>query len=361
MKYEIDMQRFWEINNKCLDFSGPVQRVPVSIDLPGDWICAFLGLDNEKYYSVFKYQQENRMRCSEITQRELGYTISPAIDFGVIMDSSIYGGQVHYESTATPTLKPVINTPEEIDDFIEKAYKIDILQAGLVPDYLSWREKLISQYGIKLSYGASIKGCATMLGQLCGITNFLMWIVLYPEQIRKLVQCWLDTSIRYIKLMREITGYTAEKQTFSLQSDVTGMMSPDLYDEFIKESEKKLYDTFAPDADAVRYYHADSHMLHHLNSLRGIGVNQVNIDPYVEPVQILEKMPDVIIHGQIPPTKVLLYGTADDVVECVRRDINQAGPGKHLIITTAGSINPGTSIENLKAICYAAEIYGYVY
>jgi uroporphyrinogen decarboxylase len=102
-------------------------------------------------------------------------------------------------------------------------------------------------------------------------------------------------------------------------------------------------------------------MLHHLDALREIGVNAVNIDPYIEPKQILEKMPDVVVYGQIPPTKVLLYGTPEQVYECAKRDIEQAGPGKHLVLCTAGSINPGTSFENLKAMCRAAEDFGYIY
>ena len=97
-------------------------------------------------------------------------------------------------------------------------------------------------------------------------------------------------------------------------------------------------------------------MLHHLETLKDMGVNQVNIDPYIEPKQILEKMPDVIIFGQIPPLKVLFMGTPEEVITCAKRDIGQAG--KQLVLTTAGSINPGTSFENIKAMCYAAQEYG---
>ena len=102
-------------------------------------------------------------------------------------------------------------------------------------------------------------------------------------------------------------------------------------------------------------------MLHHLETLEEIGVNAVNIDPYIEPAQILEKMPNVVVHGQIPPLKILLNGSPEEVIAYAKRDIEQAGPGKHLVLCTAGSINPGTSFENLKAMCYAAEKYGYIY
>jgi len=356
MAIKIDMKEFWEVNKNCSPFKKVSPRVPVSIHLDGDWICEFLKLDNALYYSDFDYQQEHRLRCSKITQREIAYTIYPAVDFGVVMDASIYGGRVNYESNATPTLKPVLNDPEEIDAFVEKMNRINPLEQGLVPKYLDWREKLYTKYDMKLTYGGGIKGCATMLGQICGITNFLTWIATDPEQIQKLIACWLDTTIKYTNAMRAVTNYQSNKNGFSFASDVAGMLSPKMYREFIMDAEKEIYDLFAPTPKDARFYHADSQMLHHLETLKDMGVNQVNIDPYIEPKQILEKMPDVIIFGQIPPLKVLFMGTPEEVITCAKRDIGQAG--KQLVLTTAGSINPGTSFENIKAMCYAAQEYG---
>lgn len=358
MAVKIDMKEFWEINKNCSPFKEGSLGVPVSIHLDGDWICEFFKLDNALYYSDFDYQQEHRLRCGEITKREIAYTIYPAVDFGVIMDASIYGGRVNYESNATPTLKPVLSDPEDIDTFVEKMNKLDPLEQGLVPKYLEWREKLSLKYGMKLKYGGGIKGCATMLGQICGITNFLTWIATDPEQIQKLIACWLDTSIKYINAMRTATDYPSNQKGFSFASDVAGMLSPKMYREFIMDAEKKIYDLFSPDPKDARFYHADSHMLHHLDTLKDMGVNQVNIDPYIDPRQIIEKMPDVIIFGQIPPLKVLLLGTPEEVITCAKRDIEQTSMRKQLVLTTAGSINPGTSFENLKAMCYAAQEYG---
>lgn len=361
MSYEIDMKKFWEINNKCLKLDEKAERVPVLIGLDGDWICEYLKLDNAKYYTDFDYQQEYRQRCNEITQKELAYKINPAIDFGVVMDSSVYGGAVHYESNATPTLKPVINDPEEIDAFVERMSKVDILEQGLVPKYLAWHGKIKSRYGQNLAYGGGQKGCATMLGQICGITNFLTWIMTDPDEIKKLIACWLDTSKRYIKAIRKATNYPEDKRGYHFASDVSGMLSPNLYRDFIMPAEKQMYELFSPDAGDSRFFHADSHMLHQLESLKAMGVNAVNIDPYIDPSQILSIMPEVIIHGQIPPLKTLLYGTQEEVIACAKRDIAQGGPGKHLVLCTAGSINPGTSFENIRAMCYAAEKYGYIY
>ena len=361
MSCELDMRRFWEVNARCKDLNDTILRVPVSITLDGDWICQYMKLDNSRYYSDYQYQQQYRLECSKITERELGYTIHPVVDFGVVMDASIYGGEVNYTANATPTLKPAVTDPAEIDALVEWMAGVNLLEQGLVPKYFEWREKIRAQYGVELKYGGGMKGCATMLGQICGITNFLTWIVTDPEPIHKLVHCWLNTSKRYIREMRSATSYPPEQPGFSFASDVAGMLSPGLYREFIFKAELELYEEFAPGPDDKRFYHADYHMLHHLDAFREMGVNEVNIDPYIDPGQILAKLPQAIVYGQIPPTKVLLYGTPDEVVACAKRDIEQAGPGKHLVLCTAGSINPGTSFENLRALCYAAEKYGYIY
>lgn len=354
MSYEMDMPRFWEENARCLALGKAAPRVPVSIDIPGDWVCLEMGLDNARYYSEFDYHQEMRLRCGERTKRELALELLPDIDFGVVMDASVYGGRVRYESNATPTLEPVVREPGEVWALAERMEKTDLLNAGLVPMYFEWREKLRARYGLAPRYGLSLKGAATMLGQLCGITNFLTWVLTDPEEMHALAACWLRTSLRYLKAMRKATGCEAVDDTFSLQSDVSGMMSPELYRGFLMEAERVLYDNFASKPGAVRYYHADSHMLHLLPMLGEIGVNQTNIDPYITPAEILGILPNAVVHGQIPPTAVLLNGSAEQVVACARANIAQAGPGS-LILTTAGSINPGTSYENLRAMCWAAE------
>ena len=357
----VDLRRFWEVNEACRDLGQDIPRVPVDMQLDGDWICDYLKLDNARYYSDYRYQQENRLRCSEITKRELAYEILPSVDFGVVMDASIYGGTVNYTLNATPTLQPVVDHPCQIDSLVEHMATIDILEVGLIPQYLQWRQNIERDYGIKLTYGGGMKGCATMLGQICGITNFLTWLLTDPGQIRKLVDCWLEMSKKYIRTLREITDYPSDRPGFALFSDVAGMLSPELYRDFLMPAERELYDLFAPYPDDKRFYHADYHMLHHLDALGEMGVNEVNIDPYIEASQILERLPKAVVYGQIPPTAVLLRGTPEDVADCIKRDIQQAGHTKQLVVCTAGSINPGTPFGNLRAMCYAVEAYGYVY
>ena len=356
----IDYKEFWEINKACMDIKGPIARVPVDLYLNGDWICEHLGLDCVRYYTDYEYQRDMRLECSKITEREFGYIIQPEIDFGVILDASIYGGEPMYRDKATPVLTHAIEDPEEIDVLIERMQSLNPLEKGLVPLFLEWRDYIDRDFGINVTYGGALKGCATMMGQILGVTNFLTWISTDPEQIAKLIDCWYDTSVLYLEAIRNVTGFVSDGK-FSIYSDVAGMLSPSLYNEFIKEKERMLYERFAGNPGDQRYYHADYHMMHLLPSLREIGVNQLNIDPYVDCAQILNIIPDAVIYGQIPPTEILLYGTPEQVRQNVKKDIADAGVTRNLIVCTAGSINPGTNFENIRAICEAVKEYGYIY
>lgn len=355
-----DYKEFWSVNKKCKSLCEGIPRVPVDLFLNGDWICDFMKLDCQLWYENYEYQQSMREECSKVTESELGYKIPHDIDFGVVMDASIYGGEIRCSKNASPVLTPVIHNVEEIDEFIDKVEKIDILNAGLVSRYLDWRKKIHEDYGIILQYGDAIKGCATTLGQICGIANFCEWTLTNPEEIDKLAQCWCDTSIRYIDALREATDYKPTEK-FSLMSDVSSFLPPHAYEDLIKERERTLYEKYAGGFGDRRYYHADNHLMHILPYLEHIGINEVNIDPYVEPKEIMRIIPDVKIYGQIPPTRTLLYGTPEDVKACVKRDIEQAGESRQIIICPAGSINPGTTFDNIRAMCEAVEEYGYIY
>jgi hypothetical protein len=121
-----------------------------------------------------------------------------------------------------------------------------------------------------------------------------------------------------------------------------------------------LFERFAP--AGRRHYHADSNMKGHLSVLQEIGVKSVNIGPMVSTADILGRAPEMVVYGQIPPTQVLWKGTPDLVVDAVRRDIRDVAAAgasaDQLVVTTAGSINPGTPLENIRAMFWAAMEFG---
>jgi len=356
----MNMKQFWEENEECMKmFTTDKPRVPVAlIGFGGIFFCQRLGIPMDRYYSDYETQQKIRFQISEETDEELGIRFQPAIDWGVVMDGSIFGGKVIYLENASPVLEHVIREPEDVYRLAEEMEDVNLLERGLLPKYFEWRDRLKKDYGIIVHEGLLFdrKGPGTIAGQLCGVSNYLTWLYTYPKEMKELMKLIERTMVKYIGELRAKMG--ENPGGLGRADDVAGLMSPEMFKEFIYPTEKKLFELYAPSEEDSRTYHADSNMSEgHLELLNELGVTWVNMGPKVESVLIREKIPQAAICGQIPPN-TLLHGTPDDVITTARHDIEAVGSDGGLILSTAGAIPAGTPYENIRAMCYAAEVYG---
>ena len=360
-KYPIEYDSEAFLRGNGVDF------IPARAGLDGDWVCQFLGIPFDRYYTDYVFQLESLDRARAMVEKEIGFQLvgDKVYDHGVILNASLFGGAVQYHDNSTPVLAPVVSDPADVGAL---AARIDgVSDEGLMHEGVLhqeyWRAVAVREKrdGAEPEAPASggTKGIATVCGQLCTVTNFLTWLYTNPVEMMELTSLVGRTFMRYIGACREFDG-CEDDDGLGFASDLAGLMSPDTYRTFCAPGEKALYDRYAPNGS--RFYHADSNMRNHVGILRDIGVTDVNIGPMVSVTDILTAVPEMTIHGQVPPTQVLWQGSPGLVVDAVRSDIEelkQAGaPLKQLQVCTAGSINPGTSLENIKAMFWAASVYG---
>jgi uroporphyrinogen-III decarboxylase len=341
--------------------------VPAAASLDGDWICEHLHIPFDSYYRNPEIQQKAVAAAREEVMRTLGFQIVPEkiYDHGVILNASLFGGEVQYHSNSTPVLVPVVTEPADVARLAKRIDGLSdeaLLHAGhLHPEYWAAAELLQTTTGVTPRAPASggVKGVATTCGQLCGVTNFLLWLHTDSVEMRELTALVGRTYRRYIAASRAFDG-AEDSDGLGFASDLTGLMSPTDYEQFCGPEEGMLYKAFAP--TGRRYYHADSNLRHHVRALADIGVTTVNIGPMVSVTDILSVSPGMHIDGQVPPTQVLWRGTPDLVVDSVRTDIEEihsaGGSLRQLRVCTAGSINPGTPLENIEAMFWAAMTFG---
>jgi uroporphyrinogen-III decarboxylase len=359
----------YPIDYDSMDFQqgNGVDFVPARAGLDGDWVCQFLRIPFDRYYMDYVFQRESLDRARAMVDEEMGLQLvgDKVYDHGVILNASLFGGAVQYHDNSTPVLAPVIGDPSDVPAL---AARIDSLsdeglmhEGALHQEYWRAAQTRGKQDDIDPRAPASggTKGIATVCGQLCTVTNFLTWLYTNPAEMMELTTLVGRTFSRYIGACREFDG-CEDNDGLGFASDLAGLMSPDTYGAFCAPGEKELYDRYAP--NGTRFYHADSNMRNHVGILRDIGVTDVNIGPMVSVTDILSAVPEMVVHGQIPPTQVLWQGTPDLVVDAVRRDIEEirsAGASlSQLQVCTAGSINPGTPLENIRAMFWAASAYG---
>ena len=341
--------------------------VNTSASLDGDWICYEFGIPMDKYYSDYSYQREVQAEARKTINEKLNLNLIRdfVIDTGVVLNASLFGGKPSYHSNSTPVLEHVINDPSEVYALSKRIDALSneaLMHEGILHRH-HWEaaEYWKNKEGRPLQAPAvgGTKGIATVCGQICGVTNFLMWLMINPDEMRELTSLVGRTFKRYIQASRAFEG-KENLDRLSFASDVSGLMSPNVYREFCAPIEKDLYETFAP--SGTRYYHSDSNMKQHVGILKDIGVTDVNIGPMISVDEIVSRTPKMRIHGQVPPVTVLWQGSTDLVVDSVRQDINDMKASgadlSQLIVCTAGSINPGTPLENIEAMLWAAGDFG---
>lgn len=355
MATDVGSKRYWFENSIATGMTVAAKRPPrpgVQFTLDGDWICKFLDVSFRDYYTDFDFQWECRQKASEASMEALGLKVPLHIDFGTVLDASIYGGELHFPENAPPSQSPAFESPADIKKLVAKMDEHrDLKELGLVPKLLEWREKIKKKTGKNVPIGVSIKGSATLAAQIAGMTECMMYLAMNEGEMLELMKLIQRTTIRYVRQLRRIAGIPP--LTLAMANDMAGMVSPGMYEKFFKPVEKRLYNALCP-ARAGRFYHADSKMNHQLGHLRDLELNMVNFGPSLTVKEIREKMPGSIIVGHIPPTEVLANGTPQEVLECgVSNIVDAYTSGGKIILSSAGSVNPGTSFENLRAMMQA--------
>jgi len=355
---QVWLQRFWEENELCREaFSTDKPRVPVSVGLNEDWVKHEAGVtDHRRFHTDFEYQQAMRQKASKVAERELGITLGPAIDLGSVTNTSIYGGKVVYPDNSGPWVLEVIeDPPRDVPRLIREMEKKDVLQCGITPTMLEWRERIREEYGVELHLGTGCHGLATLGCIVCGTTNFIYWLYDYPSQMDALMQLFFEVNLEYMQRLRQVTR--APMRGMGMGNDNVAFLTPELYCKFCLERERAWYDHFCEPGVDRRSFHADSENTHMLAVLNELDLDDVNLGPTVDLVIIRQRMPKSVIRGQMPPL-LLRNGSVEEVLARAKLDIAKAGGDGGLVLTSAGSINDGTPHENVRAMMRAAELCG---
>ncbi len=353
---QVDVKAFWEENRRCSRrYTTDKPRLALSLSIGEDLIKSVAGVtDHPRFYNDYAYQQQVRAQAGALIERETGIPVGPAINAGSVIYASLFGGEVVYPDNAPPWIRPVVQHKEDILAAIRRVEGADPQTLGIMPWWLEWRQRILDEYGVDSRIGYSFHGPATMSAMLCGTTRFLYFIYDYPELMQELYRAIEEMGLRFMREMRQLTGMSM--RGMGVYDDDSALLSPRLFAEYEHPVLERWYKAFSPGPDDERYFHSDGDMSHLLDPLRELGVSSVNLGPQVDLLRIREHMPRTVIHGHIPPFLVR-NGTPDEIAALIARQFTLVGYDGGMVITTAGSLNEGTPMENLRAMMYATDRY----
>lgn len=355
---KFDVKKFWEENDFCrLNFDKKTM-IPIHFWLDDHFLFELVGpFSTVDYYSDKSYRLQIHKKANDILEKELGrkFYSEEELDppeptrFEVVM-----GSKFVISEGGTPWLEPAIGSLDEVKSFIEKMEKIDVKRV-VTPELLKEKEDYENLTGKKLRWGHMTRGPATIATSLLGTTNLCMLLMDEPELMDEFFKILKEKLVEYIKNLR---GYCeVEYNGIAINDDNCFLFSPKLYERYCAPILDSLFKNFAPRKEDTRYQHSDSNMQHLIPILNELGVNSVNFGPEIHPATIRKLMPHALIYGQMPPF-VLRNGTAEEIIEYVKRDMQVLKEDGNFIETPAGSVASGTPLENIKIYMWAVQEFG---
>ncbi|MBO7385495.1 MAG: hypothetical protein J6U63_04040 [Clostridia bacterium] len=356
---DFDIARFWE-NDELAHRDNcfyPAPQVALGIRMSDECVFAELGEEGDPWaYTELSRRIDLNRRYNDKSEKIVGKRLlrenflpeDARLPY-VKRIGEVFGGE-YIMHNATEWLKESIEDEKALEKKLDEVEKMD-LRAFMLPDnWESEKKRVYETYGVKPSPVHHIRGPVTLACSLMGTTEFLYFLADEEELAERFSSDIADVIIRMAEIMDEEAGLTGkDTHGFSFADDNCCLLSPAMYEKFGYPVLKKVFARFSPDPEDKRYQHSDSAMGHLLPILGRLDLNGVNFGPTVMVPEIRENLPHARSDGCIAPF-AFMRNEREELIAETKRDIEAGFRYGGVNISTAGSINNGSSLESMRLI-----------
>lgn len=301
---------------------------------------------NQKYYSTDgKYLAETLIRNRELFDYDGIYVSSD----NWIMHSAL-GGEVNFPDDDEPMGTEVLC--KNFYDY-RKLFLPDPLKDGRMPVIIEATKIIMEKLGKDYFILTNIDSGAFQLACILrGITQFMYDLYDYKDEIDEFLQFCAQVTIRYGKLLKEVTDVHAVQFGDSAAS----LINREMYRKYIFPYECQII-TELKKTGLLVFLHICGNSTHILDLMVETGADCLEIDAAVDLKTAFEIVKDrTCIRGNLETT-LFLEGTPEEVLKEAKKCID-LGSGKRYILSAGCGIPKFSKVENLKALREAVNIFG---
>jgi uroporphyrinogen decarboxylase len=269
----------------------------------------------------------------------------------------VFGGQYIYHNE-TEWLTRSVHSYNELETLLDQVERMD-LRAFMLPENWEKEKRRVHEcYGIRPALMRHIRGPVTLACSIMGTEQFLFLIIDEPDLARRFSHVITKVTLEMAAIMDEEAGTDAVQQPgFSFADDNCCLLSPPMYELFGYPVLKEVFARYSPGPEDKRYQHSDSAMGHLLPLLGSLQLNGVNFGPTVLIPEIRKHLPRARIDGCLSPM-TFMRNDREGILREVQRDLKDALVHNGVNISTAGSINNGSSLESMRLVMQIIQNYG---
>ena len=330
-------------------------QVPVFLPVESGFMAEFGGVPQREYHNDPKKMLECQ---AKVSARFNGLT-PLYTDFGVVTEAAAFC-DIFWPEDDSPWAHPALKSADEVD----RLEVPDLKKDGLFPrvvEYFEEMNALAVIMGLEslvrnprgpVGFG-SLRGPVVLAAMIRGINDFLADIILAPAQMHKLMNIATETLLAYLELQKNILGTTT---AIFLCDDVSGLLSPYLFEEFFVPYAKRIFDAHK---NTLTIYHCDAPLAKAVNMAPLTGARAFHMGFQHDMGDLKAAFGDkMALFGNVHPIEVLLRGTPENVREVSRLCIEKAAAGGGFALSSGGVIDRGTPPENIDAMIQATEDFG---
>jgi len=362
----VNLEQFWKDDAAAHEencFSPDAPQAALGIRMSDECVFSELGEEGAQWgYTPLEKRIDLNKRYNDkaekiVGKRLLNENFAPADSHlpEVKRIGEVFGGKYVWFND-TEWLESDIKTPEELEARLDKIDKMDLREFMLPQDWDEQCRIKFEKYGTRPGSWHGVRGPITLACSVFGIENLIYLIMDEPDLAKRFSDTIADVIIKMVGIMDKEAGTNAPDFIFC--DDNCCMLNAEMYEFFGYPILKRVFERFCPEPHHFRYQHSDSAMEHLLPVLGKLNFGGVNFGPTVTIDKIREYMPKTRIDGCIAPF-TFMNNNREKIIAEVKRDCEMAKQyGRGVNITTAGSINDGSSLESMRTVMWAICEYG---
>lgn len=271
-----------------------------------------------------------------------------------LMDLSVeaecFGSTIRVSDDEVPTvIGAIVNEPEDAENL--KVPPVGAARSSLYVKAIEEAVKLIQDRPVF----AGVIGPFSLAGRLMDVSEIMILCYEEPEMVHTVMEKVTEFSINYCKAYKKVGA-----NGVMIAEPLAGLMSPKLAQEFAHPYVKQVIKTVQDENFAVIYHNCGDNVVLMEKDIYEMGAAGYHFGDAIRLVYMLPNAPkDVLVMGNVSPSKEFRNGTPESMEAAVRRVMEECSGYPNFLISSGCDIPPLSPWENIDAFFHAVNnMYG---
>ncbi|MDA3879138.1 MAG: uroporphyrinogen decarboxylase family protein [Prolixibacteraceae bacterium] len=286
------------------------------------------------------YSGKIQFECMKALNKRFPDMPALPMSMDLSLEAEAFGAPVKFSDDEVPTIMgKVINSYEEI-----ASLQVPQPNTERINEFIK-----AAQLAADSDFGKPVfTGCIgpfSLAGRLLDITEIMMGLLMYPDEVNMLVDKSTQFIIDFLKKLKA-TGADG----VIMAEPAAGLLEDNQCEEFSSQYIKKIVDEIQDDSFLIMLHNCgNTETL--VKSMAGTGAAALHFGNAVNMKDIIHQVPsDVLVFGNLDPANLIKTGSPESIKEAVKKLREETSGYDNFILSSGCDIPPGTALENIEAL-----------